>query len=396
MEYEDNDFDKSIDTYNEAVKMVNEVIGKHNKKTNEFDKVTKEVKGKLELHYVQEQLVLLEYYKKNDDYVQKTEELRKDHTLLTEKKQHYSDLEGELSNEMLGAEDFNSKLELFLGYSDIKLVYDSTIHGYKIERNGKQEAKYLSEGEKTAIAFIYFVTKLKENGNEINNSIIVVDDPISSFDSNKIFSAYAYMKMELEQCKQLFVLTHNYNFYSLILGWFNKKSVKDSVLNKKIANYSVYRIDTEFVDGIRKAMIHDGGQNITQASEYDYVFYHVYKMKDRVLTKEESIFCGNVARKLVESFLSFKFPKQRADLAALLEKAYPNKEDAICKERIYKFINIYSHYKRIDVFEQLDADILESNSERVLSDIIKMIERLDVTHFQAMVEKINKDLLSEK
>ena len=54
------------------------------------------------------------------------------------------------------------------------------------------------------------------------------------------------------------------------------------------------------------------------------------------------IFCGNVIRKLVESFLSFKFPKQRADLMALLNAALGNDNDLV-REMIYKFIKIYSH-----------------------------------------------------
>ena len=62
------------------------------------------------------------------------------------------------------------------------------IKGYEIIRNntGVHDAD-LSEGEKTAIAFVYFITKLKENDNKITESIIVVDDPVSSFDSNHLF-----------------------------------------------------------------------------------------------------------------------------------------------------------------------------------------------------------------
>jgi len=110
-------------------------------------------------------------------------------------------------------------------------------------------------------------------------------------------------------------------------------------------------------------------------------------MKDKVLSKQESIFCGNVCRKLVESFLSFKFPKQRADLMALLNVALPGKANDIVRERIYKFINIYSHDKKINVFEELDADILDANSIQIVNDILDMIRNLDEKHYNAMIDK---------
>lgn len=297
-----------------------------------------------------------------------------------------------MSNETLGAEEFNKKLEKFLGYNEIELRFDTIEKGYKIYRNKKEEATNLSEGEKTAIAFIYFITKLKENGKKIEDSTLVIDDPISSFDSNKLFSSYAYMKSECENAKQIFVLTHNYNFFSLVLGWFNKKHVKDVSTGKKMPAYSIYRVENHMDQGKRRAILNNGGESLKQATEYDYVFYSVYSMKDKILTKQESIFCGNVCRKLIESFLSFKFPKQRADLAALLLAALPKKEDDIIRERIYKFVNIYSHEKKIDVFEELDTDILDTNNHTVINDILDLIKGLDENHYNAMVEKVQNEI----
>ena len=73
----------------------------------------------------------------------------------------------------------------------------------------------MSEGEKTAIAFVYFIAKLKENRNQIEDSIIVVDDPISSFDSNHLFQAYSYLKHECEMALQLFMFTHNFQSFTV-------------------------------------------------------------------------------------------------------------------------------------------------------------------------------------
>lgn len=377
---------------NELLKKYETTIASHNKKTATFDETTKAIKKRIERHYVQEQIKALTYNDKKKAYEQDEEDMRLKSIEKDRKLREYNKLENELSNETLGAEEFNNKLEKFLGYGEIKLEFDAQQKGYKIYRNTHEEANNLSEGEKTAIAFIYFIIKLKENGRKMEDYILVIDDPISSFDSNKIFSSYAYMKSECENAKQIFILTHNYNYFSLVLGWFCKRYIKDADTNKKLPAYALYRIENKIENSKRIAILCDGGESMKQATEYDYVFYTVYSMKDASLSKQESIFCGNVCRKLVESFLSFKFPKQRADLMALLQAALPGKENDITRERIYKFVNIYSHEKKINVFEELDTDILDANSQMVVNDILKMIKELDKNHYNAMVDKVQNEL----
>lgn len=385
--------DKLINSFNELNSLINKIkvyIDRHNEKVTNFDAVIRGAKKRIERHYIQEQIEQLQYNDKEETLQQYKDDLKKIKESCDKKKIEYAELENKLSNETLGAEEFNKKLEKFLGYGEITIEFDKDEKGYKIYRNGREEAKNLSEGEKTAIAFIYFITKIKENGQKIEDTILVIDDPISSFDSNKLFSAYAYMKSECDKAKQLFVLTHNYNFFSLVFGWFNKKHIK--VDDKKCPNYSIYRIENKFENGVRFAFLNDGGEGLKQATEYDYIFNTVYSLKDKTLSKQEMIFCGNVARKLVESFLSFKFPKQRADLMALLNAALPGQDNDIVRERIYKFINIYSHEKKINVLEELDTEVLDASSQTVINDILKMVKELDERHYNAMVEKVRKEL----
>jgi wobble nucleotide-excising tRNase len=369
----------------EKIYELNHIIESHNKKNKEFEEITKAAKRKLEGHYINVQLQELSYFQKEEQYGENKTKIAKAKEIIDEKVRKTEFLEAELSNEALGAEEFNLKLKKFLGYGDIQLEFDKVQKGYKIVRNGIEEAKNLSEGEKTSIAFLYFITKLHENGNNIEDATLIIDDPISSFDSNKIFHAYAFLKSECKNAKQLFVLTHNYSYYSLMLGWFNKETIK--IGDKKQPNYALYKIEVDILDGKRNGFIRSAGTGLTQSSEYDYVFYNVYKFKDKVLNKEELIYAGNLARKLVESFLSFKFPAQRGDLKALLDKAFPGKEDEIDREEIYRFINVYSHHKFIDVTEQLDMDILDACLENVIEKVLDMIKRLDEEHYIAMIKR---------
>jgi len=80
-------------------------------------------------------------------------------------------------------------------------------------------AKSLSEGERTAIGFVYFVTQLKDENFDPEKGIVVVDDPISSLDANSQFQAFSFLKTATNQAGQLFLFTHNFDFLKLILGF---------------------------------------------------------------------------------------------------------------------------------------------------------------------------------
>ncbi len=69
----------------------------------------------------------------------------------------------------------------------------------------------LSEGDKSALALAFFLTKLEVDGN-LQDKIIVFDDPVSSFDLNRKSTTINKLLAFGQQAKQLFVFTHNIVF----------------------------------------------------------------------------------------------------------------------------------------------------------------------------------------
>ncbi len=69
----------------------------------------------------------------------------------------------------------------------------------------------LSEGDKSALAFSFFLAKLDLDG-DISNKIIIFDDPISSFDSNRKTATIQQLLRLSSSAKQIIVLTHNLLF----------------------------------------------------------------------------------------------------------------------------------------------------------------------------------------
>ena len=371
---------EDLENYNSVVMKLKNLINKHNNKTKNFEDESKKLKEKLELHYA---ITLSNDFKLNQKE-KKLQKIKNDIQELLKTKEKLEEeikkLEAKLSNEIFGAEDFNKKLHKFLGRNDISLKFDKEQQGYEIIRN-KQKATNLSEGEKTAISFVYFITKLKENENKIENSIIIVDDPISSFDSNNLFSSYSFLKNECEKARQLFIMTHNFSYFKLIRDWLTKKNKKKN--SQEIIKSNFYVIETITQDIQRVSTIKNATSSlIDYQSEYHFIFSKVYYYRNKEINLSEAYLIGNLLRKLLESFLSFKYPKKRNDFKTLCDKAIKDKN---LNEKIYRFINKYSHNQSIDFFEMNDDNIL-LESKYIINDVLEEIKKIDSQHFEEMEE----------
>ena len=385
VEIEDSDRIRTIiDSYNNYINIQEQYVKVTNDKTNNFEKQIKVIKKKLANYYLRNEFQNEDIINKREQYKKNKEKVDKIKAELDSKLHRLNELENALSNESLGAEKFNEKLNVFLGYDELRLEFNKELKGYEILRKStNSKAHKLSEGEKTAIAFVYYLTKLKENGNKIEDSIIVIDDPISSFDNNKLFSAYSCIKYEFNNCKQIFILTHNFNFFKLMRDWIQLK--KEKIDGKTEKYYSIYKVEPIIENGIRIGNIRNAGKSLNQTSEYDYVFDTVYRMRNKELDESEIFNCGNACRKLLEAFLSFKFPRQRGDIQSLIDRAFPNEKEIQEKNKVYKFINAYSHLNVIESSEISDIDTLLAESNGILKTILNKIEQLDKEHYIAMV-----------
>ena len=138
------------------------------------------------------------------------------------------------------------KYALYINGNEIKLEESPLFSSFKYA---------LSEGDKSALALAFFLTKLELDGN-IQNKIIVFDDPISSFDLNRKSTTISKLLDFGLHAKQLFVLTHNIIF----AGEFWKSTNQISLTSQcskieLVGNTSCiveYHIDNETLSSILK------------------------------------------------------------------------------------------------------------------------------------------------
>lgn len=379
--------EEDVTKFNDVLKSVVELVGKHNNKTSNFKAETSKSKAALELHFAAAEIQEFDYVNSEKKCNDLEAESKNDQKEIEKLRSELGAIEALLSNETLGAKEFNDILHRFIGRSELCLSFNREKKGYEIIRNGVGEHDgNLSEGEKTAIAFVYFITKLKENGNNIKNTIVVVDDPVSSFDSNHLFHAYSFLRTQCTEALQLFVLTHNFTYFKLVRDWFSGTN-RNRVSKGKPENCLFYRLDAP-PSSPRYSSLVDADESLKHyGSEYHYVFKKLYDYRAHTtLNRDEAFLTANLARKLMESFFSFKFPKRRSDLSQLMDAGL--KDCTITtpelKEKIYRFINKYSHSDVIEITEE-SAENLVGESHSVVGNIFQWMEEVDKKHYDEMV-----------
>lgn len=116
------------------------------------------------------------------------------------------------------------------------LIYSININNYNIsiEERGDLSLKYcLSEGDKNALSLSFFLARFDLLPN-IKDYIVVIDDPFTSFDSQRKTTTITQLSRLAAKVSQFFLLTHDLHF----ANDFNNCYSNDQILNLKIAPYT--------------------------------------------------------------------------------------------------------------------------------------------------------------
>ncbi len=102
----------------------------------------------------------------------------------------------------------------------------------------------LSGGEKNALAFAFFLSQLEKTEN-LNDKILVFDDPLTSLDDDRKIQVSLQIKEFKDKVLQIIVLTHKNSFFKILYDC-NKDDVKTFELKKDISEGSkLVKLDTE-------------------------------------------------------------------------------------------------------------------------------------------------------
>lgn len=360
-----------------ALASVNQVVQKHNEHTENFVQTVADAKKALELAYVAERLG--EYRDKVDRVSASTT----GSTALAGQQTHVAGqiatLEKEIEEFRKPADELNTELARYLGQNELQFHVKG--RGYSITRNGIA-AKDLSEGEKTAIAFLYFLKSLQDKSFPLKESVVVIDDPVSSLDASSLFSAFGFLRARTKDAGQLFVLTHNFAFFQLVKNWFQHLDRHDRA-SRGLVRY--YMVVCHPAAGGRTSTIKELDPLLKEhESEYHYLFKQVFEGSqptDAPVPLEAYYGLPNMARRLLETFLAFRYPGLIQDDLAKKLNQLDFEADRLA--RIVRFINVHSHANEI-LDPQHDLSLL-AEAPAVLGEILALMKSEDERHYHAMV-----------
>ncbi len=346
---------------------LNDVISKHNDKTSNFIAEKKTAETVLETHYlstIKDDINVI---------VQDSKTMTKDINEIEKEidtlKTSIAENKSKITSPESARQQLNRNIHQFLGRNDIS--FEPVGDGYLIKR-GTTIAKHLSEGEKTAIAFAYFIVHLKDQDFNIDEGIVVIDDPVSSLDSNSIYQAFSFLKSSVKDAKQVFIFTHNFDFLRLLLNWLYPYNERDT---------QSYMIKNPMLNSQRVAEIDELDPTLKNyESEYHYLFKKLYDFKS---TGEiESVYhIPNIARKVLDTFLMFRVPNSlnKHKKLDLLKSVFDEKK----LTSLNKFTNDNSHITG----KGFDPSLIPE-CEKNVRYLMELIETTFPEHYKILLETL--------
>ncbi|EAL1970707.1 AAA family ATPase [Campylobacter jejuni] len=316
-----------------------------------------------------------------------------------------------LSNLETSTSNINKYLKSYFGHNMLELKAKKDDKGqlngeFEILRNGKQ-AKNLSEGECSLVAFCYFVASLEDANTKDKNPIIWIDDPISSLDNNHIFFIFSLIENEIvekDSFKQFFISTHNLDFLKYTKRLKKIKPKQNENSKKKYEFPQYYFIERGVKESMETSEIKKLPKCLERyTTEFNYLFEQIYKFKNIDDTYNEDLKIslvynfGNNLRKFLEIYLFFKYPNEIKSLDKELIKRFFNdtyQSDNIDENQkiiagvINRYQNEYSHLREVLSRGMQPIDIEEA--KKIAEFILETIKQNDKQQYKALVESIGK------
>jgi wobble nucleotide-excising tRNase len=369
------------DIWDETISKLNDVIQRHNDETTNFDKRKEKNIKKIETHFLStidqsvkdadgEILSVKAEIDKCNDGDPEAGDLG-----LEPLKALIKDNRAKIANSHQAATDLSKKLSSFLGRDDLK--FEPEGEGYRITRFGRA-AKRLSEGEKTAITFLYFVVGLTDQNFDLAEGIVVIDDPISSLDSSSVYQAFAYLKNAVKDAKQVFLFTHNFDFLKLLLNWL--QNIRKPAQNGKSTYWMLHCTMTGATS--RETEIKPLDKVLLQhKNELAYLIKELVAFEsDGEVSTAYPI--PNMIRKVLEAFLEQHSTGQ--SLYAKLENLTTNGFEPSKKTALLKFTQDMSHA----TFSGIDPALVAETKNNI-AHLLELIENVAPIYYKATTETIS-------
>lgn len=244
--------------------------------------------------------------------------------------------------------EINSLLRGF-GFNGFKIEKKDDVSYKLIRADGSEVKETLSEGEHRFISFLYFYQLVNGTLNKdslTKNKIIVIDDPISSLDSNILFIVSYLVRELVNRClldtniRQVFILTHNIYFHQEVAF----KDRRNNISKTKERFWILRKINEETkIDSYEENQI---------KSSYE-LLWQEFKNPDT----DSALIC-NTMRRILEHYFNVI---GHLDYSKIID-SFTGQDKLICKS-LFPFINTGSHFINDDLHLSIDKDMVDKHKE---------------------------------
>lgn len=328
-----------------------------------------------------------EQVEKKDSFHSKYDTLKEEHESLIHKKE---ELESQKKNVNIAVDFINRSLRyIFFSKDRLKLEYVNGLYQLKVN-SFTVKPNQISTGETNAIALSYFFSKVVEGKKaEVfykDSYLVVIDDPITSFDAENKVGMLSYLKSQVHRFvlgnleTKFLIMTHDMMTFESIyniteeLAKIVKKEYSNTGLQLKNKYYLLYSSKLEEYD--------DRNNN-----EYSKLYNLVYLfLKDESV--EDSIPIGNVMRQLLEAFSTFQFKVGIEELSTkegIIELLPEDDYKRYFKNYMYRLVLNSGSHKENEAKFNLDMDFQNlytlDEKKRTAKSILCFLYLLNKEHF---------------
>lgn len=314
--------------------------------------------------------------------------------------------EQSVKNTTLALDNINKQLgRVFYDSERLKLEQEDGFY-YVLSRGKRTNLSSLSTGERNAIGLCYFFSIVNQNQNVDNQYnlplLLVLDDPVSSFDHEIKLGIYSLLRGEIEKIgignenSKILILTHDsdvyYNCYKIfedILDTDGKRVFKDSQIKLKQLNS---------VTGIETADKEENFYSTQLTKIYKFACIEDEKCD---FAKDFSPYIGNVMRRVLEAFSTFNYQKGISEISSnevLLSESIDDKEEReLLKSHMYRLLlNGESHYSdKIYGITERDREVLLTIKQKIQTArfVLVLLYSLNSVHLKYQINNFDPKIL---
>lgn len=330
--------------------------------------------------------------KKESEKKQK-EQLEKELSELIDTK---SDLDAKRKDFKIAVDELNSGLEyIFFSKNRLELKLENELY-YLKSRGHSVDPNRVSCGERNALALCYFFADIAKNMNADNlyadEMLIVIDDPISSFDFENKIGILSFLKLKLSQilqgCKtsKVLIMTHDLTVMDDLIKTMEEISEKCKN-HSKSAEFNVFQL---YNKNLLKFEF--------KYNEYTQLLSAIYSYA-KSPGEGDGLTVGNHMRRVLEAFSTFSYKESMEKISTKQEilDSLPNEQYKNHFENLmYRLaLNNESHfYNTARFLPQTDFFPYLSNDEkqRIAKELLVFMFILNEPHIKSHLPNAVSDI----